>query len=93
MIADRDGLNQHQGWSLIADRDIASCLQLSFLGRAVNDRQHSFLSAAVNDRLHLFLGRAVNDRQVSLTLFVPVRDRQHSFLSAAVNDRLHLFLG
>ena len=65
----------------------SSCLQHSFLRVAVRDRP------AVNDRLHLFLGRAVNDRQVSLTLFVPVRDRQHSFLSAAVNDRLHLFLG
>ena len=83
MIADRAivyGLSQHQGWSLIADRDIASCLQLSFL------------RVAVRDRLHLFLGRAVNARQVSL-LFVSVRHRQHSFLSAAVNDRLHLFLG
>ena len=75
MIADRAilyGLRQHQGWSLIADRDIASCLQLSFLGRAVRDRQHSFLSAAVNDRLHLFLGLAVNDR------YRAVMDRQHS---------------
>ena len=84
MIADRAivyGLSQHQGWSLIADRYITSCLQLLFL------------RVAVRDRLHLFLGRAVNDRQVSLTLFVAVRDRQHSFLSAAVNDRLHLFLG
>ena len=78
MIADRAivyGLSQHQGWSLIADRDIASCLQLSFL------------RVAVRDRLHLFLGRAVNDRQVSLTLFVPVRDRLHLFLGLAVNDR------
>ena len=62
------------------------CLQHSFFRVAVRDRP------AVNDRLHLFLGRAVNDRQVSLTLFVPVRDRQHSCLSAAVND-LHVFLG
>ena len=70
MIADRAivyGLSQHQGWSLIADRDIASCLQISFLRVAVRDRQHSFHSA-VNDRLHVFLGRAVNDRQLSLTL-------------------------
>ena len=60
-------LSQHQGWSLIADRYITSCLQLLCLRVAVRDRQHSF-HRAVNDRLHMFLGRAVNDRQLSLIL-------------------------